>query len=303
VLVTEVRPQLEPAEVAAVTDLVGRASRALGRPALSDHLRIELAHGGAPGFSAVLAHDADGHGLRAYAQVAHANETWNVEVVVDPEDPAVLASAGGALLADALGAIADAGGGPVHWWVFDPSPVTERLATGAGLAPNRTLYQMRRPLPLDQSATVETRSFRVGEDEAAWLRVNNRSFASHPEQGGWDLDTLRAREQEPWFDPDGFRLHDRDGRLAAFCWTKVHADEDPVLGEIYVIGVDPDFQSLGLGKQLVLAGLDHLAATGVPVGMLYVDGDNDAALGLYRRLGFEVHHADQAYVGTVAPSA
>jgi len=33
---------------------------------------------------------------------------------------------------------------------------------------------------------------------------------------------LQAREQEDWFDPDGFVLaFDADG-LAGFCWTKVH---------------------------------------------------------------------------------
>src|SRR5262249_49248247 len=132
--------------------------------------------------------------------------------------------------------------------------------------------------------------------------VTNRSVRDHPEQGGWDRETLRQREKEAWFDAAGFRLYERDGRLAAFCWTKVHHDQDPVLGEIYVIGVDPDFQGLGLGRALTLAGLDHLAGRGVTVGMLYVDADNEAGIALYSKLGFTIHRTDRAYTGEVAPA-
>ena len=157
-----------------------------------------------------------------------------------------------------------------------PRPTLE-LAAEVGLAPGRLLHQMRRPLPID-APPLETRPFVVGQDEEAWLAVNNRAFAGHPEQGGWDLDTFQAREKEPWFDPDGFLLHERDGRLAGFCWTKVHADHVPVLGEIYVIAVDPDFHGLGLGRALTVAGLESLSERGIGTGMLYVDDDNTAAL-------------------------
>jgi len=207
------------------------------------------------------------------------------------------------LLSAALREISAEGGGHVHLWVPKPTPDTDAMAQSCGLRRGRDLYQMRRPLPLDaDDLTVTTRPFRPGVDESAWLEVNNRAFASHPEQGGWSLDTIREREAEAWFDPDGFLLHERDGRLAASCWTKVHHDVEPPLGEIYVISVDPDFQGLGLGRGLVVAGLDHLASQGITVGMLYVDADNAPAVHLYRKLGFDVDHTDRAYVTDVPPS-
>jgi mycothiol synthase len=154
---------------------------------------------------------------------------------------------------------------------------------------------MRRPLPLEPSVRIgpplDVRPFEVGRDEAAWLEVNNAAFHWHGEQGGWDLATLQQRQREPWFDPAGFLLHERNHRLAAFCWTK----REGALGEIYVIAVHPDFHGLGLGRSLTVEGLRHLHQVGATEGMLYVDGDNESAVGLYLSLGFERAHTDQAY--------
>jgi mycothiol synthase len=90
--------------------------------------------------------------------------------------------------------------------------------------------------------------------------------------------------------------------LAGFCWTKVHAEHDPPLGEIYVIAVDPDFGGRGLGRALTLRGLDHLARAGLHVGMLYVDASNEPATKLYAHLGFTLNHVDRAYTGDIAAS-
>jgi len=181
-------------------------------------------------------------------------------------------------------------------WVHAATDHDDDEAAAAGLRMVRELYQMRRPLPVDEPYSLTTRPFVVGQDEQAWLRVNNRAFADHPDQGRWTPADIAAREAEPWFDPEGFLLHEEEGSLAGFCWTKVHADADPPMGEIFVIGVNPDFHRRGLGRALVLAGLDDLARRrGMTVGMLYVEASNRPALALYESLGFTVHQIDRAY--------
>ena len=286
-----VEHDLNSADRAAVDDLLDAATKVTGEPPLSDHLRLDLQAGGAPGFTAALAGDG---ALDAYAQVSAAHESASVELVVHPD----AAAREDELSVELLRAVRAAVDGPLYWWVHGVTPAHDRIATSVGMSSERRLLQLRRALPTGLDAGIDTRPFVPGQDEAAWLEVNNRAFAWHPEQGGWDIATLHAREAEPWFDPAGFLLHERAGRLAAFCWTKLHPATavDPELGEIYVIAVDPDFTGLGLGKALTLAGLASIAERGVTTGMLFVDESNTTAVGLYERLGFTTHRVDVAYL-------
>lgn len=199
------------------------------------------------------------------------------------------------VLAAALASVGEHGGGLARLWVRAGDPVATAAADSLGLTRERDLHQLRRPLPVDERWALAVRPFVVGQDEDAWLAVNNRAFDWHPEQGGWTREDLDARMAEPWFDPDGFLLHEEDDRLVGFCWTKAHRDVEPNLGEIYVIAVDPAAGRRGLGRPLTLAGLDHLHRTGLEVGMLYVDGGNEGGIHLYDTLGFSVHHTDTSY--------
>ncbi len=298
-----IKRRLDASEVAEVRELLEAAERADGHRPLSDHLWLDLVQGGRPGFAGLIAWEPDHLHPVGYAQLSHGNDSWALEIVVHPHHRYEMLAIGPSLLDAALREVEDAGGGHVHWWVFEPTSVHDALAVASGLTPGRVLHQMRRPLPTGMPSELPTRPFQPGVDEAAWLAVNNRAFALHPEQGGWSAETIAAREREPWFDPAGFLLHERDGRLAGFCWTKVHHDQTPPIGEIYVIAVDPDFHGLGLGRALTLAGLDHLSSSGISVGMLYVDADNAAAVGLYESLGFSVHRTDRAYVGDLPTGA
>ena len=298
----EIKRHLRPDDLDAVSGLLAVAEAADGHPPLDEHRWLDMAQGGRAAFAALVAWEPGHHHPVAYAQVSRGLHSWALDLVIDPHHRYDALAIGPEMLNAALDVVKGEGGGHVHWWVHQPTGAHDAMASSSGLGRGRDLLQLRLPLPLaDPRPALELRSFVPGQDEQAWLEVNNRAFSWHPEQGGWDVETLLDREREPWFDPSGLLLHERDGRLAGSCWTKVHADHDPPLGEIYVIAVDPDFQGLGLGRDLVVAGLGLLADRGLRHGMLYVDADNAPAVGLYQRLGFTTDHVDRAYVGDVGP--
>jgi mycothiol synthase len=269
-----------------------------GHPPLNEAVWRDLEHGD-PDSVHVLATASSRAAPAGYAHAARSDNqiepAWELALVVAPtwRGQGVEET----LLGAALSGVGARGGGRVVLWRLAASAEDEALAAQAGFHPSRTLLEMRVPLPLAVSPAwpedVTVRMFERGRDETTWVAANNRAFAGHPEQGGWTEETLRAREAEPWFDPSGFLLALRGETVAGFCWTKVH--EQVGRGEIYVIGVDPDHGGGGLGRALVVAGLEHLARQGLATGMLFVDAANEAAVGLYRSLGFETERADRAY--------
>ncbi len=91
-----------------------------------------------------------------------------------------------------------------------------------------------------------------------------------------------------WVDSQRILLWGSNGKIAGFCWTKIHRDfvnQDPI-GELYVIGVDPNEAGKGIGKAVCTEGLIYLKEKGIKQAMLYVDEDNEAGKGLYTALGF-----------------
>ncbi|MFF0309225.1 mycothiol synthase [Streptosporangium sp. NPDC004379] len=357
----EQRGRLGEAEVAAVLEMVAAATEADGVGPLNEHVMLHLRYGGDERAGAVLLYDGD-----VLAGYAHVDPTDPVEgpsgeLVVHP---AFRRRGHGRRL---LAAVLELTGGRLRLWAHGGHPGAEALATSAGFGRVRSLWQMRRPLaeplpPFRLPEGVRLRTFEPGSpDEEAWVALNAKAFAHHPEQGSWTLDDLRRREREPWFDPAGFFLAERateeppgrepgapydgpgggpyggpgggpyggpgggpyggpgsgpggepyggtaegpgggragGGRLVGFHWTKVHGDGDHAhdpIGEVYVVGVDPDEQGGGLGRALTLAGLAHLRSRGLSQVMLYADESNVAAVRLYEKLGFSRWDVDVMY--------
>ena len=297
-------PHIEPVErldAAAqeqIRQLVARAEAVDGVPALSEHAMLRLAHEH-PDVGHLLA--VDGPSVVGYAQVeiGDAGHPAVAELVMDPH--ARGRGLGRRLAAAVLGAVPAA---RLHVWAHGDHPAARRLAEDFGMSPVRTLWQLRHGLtePLPPAVMpdgVTLRTFRPGLDDDAWVELNARAFATHPEQGGWTAADLHDRMAESWFDPAGFFLAERQdpARLVGFHWTKVHpgSGEVPAVGEVYVLGVDPGEQGNGLGRALTLAGLGHLRRLGLAEVMLYVDDDNAAGMRLYAGLGFHRHRADIMY--------
>ncbi|GAA3342243.1 hypothetical protein GCM10017714_29760 [Curtobacterium pusillum] len=210
---------------------------------------------------------------------------------------------GTALVTQALalggGAAPAAGSAPRRAWAHGDHPAARALATRFGWTPVRTLLQLRAPIPAvapDVSVPdgYSVIAFRAEDpaDEADWLALNAAAFAHHPEQGRMTLDDLRAREADGWFSAeDLLLLRDPSGSLAGSCWLKVEGG----IGEFYAVAVRPDLQGQGLGGVLMRAGTARLTGRGLEAAALYVEGDNEPALALYRRSGFVQHAIDVQY--------
>jgi mycothiol synthase len=298
---------LSAPDVGRVLELASAAASADGVAPLSEDVLLQVRHGSTPparDIEVVSASPAErDQAMVGYAHLDAPDDAGQdgditAELVIHPAHRR--RGYGTSLLGRVL-ELADGHG--VRIWAHGDLPGTAALAAKSGLTRIRALFQLRMPLAKVPGTDpvfpdgVTIRTFVPGEDEAAWLGLNHRAFAHHPEQGSWTIKDLRLREEEPWFDPNGFFLAERDGQVVGFHWTKVHQPDDGTapIGEVYVVGVDPGQQGGGLGRALTLTGLAHLRRLGLAEVMLYVDEDNTAAVTMYTALGFGRWSTDVMY--------
>jgi mycothiol synthase len=301
--VSEVRVagHLSDEDVAATLKLVRAATDEDGVSPLSEHVLLHLRYGGDPLSKSFLL--KNGSELAGYAHLDPTDPVQGPsgELVVHP------AHRRHGLGLELLRAVNAAADGPLRLWAHGDLPAAARLAASADFERVRALWQMRRSLQTrigrpQFAGGVTVRTFVPGRDEDAWTELNRKAFAGHPEQGTWTRADLDLREREPWFDPDGFFLAERDGKLAGFHWTKIHGEKNDSdghhhepIGEVYVVGVDPGERGTGLGRALTLEGLRYLRSRGLFQVMLYVDETNSAAIGLYEAIGFSHWGTDVMY--------
>ena len=298
--------RVDPGERREVLALAGAAEATDTTQPLDDQVRLDLQYGeGAPVRHLLVRSPAE----RIVVGYAHLDlrdsATTTAHVVVAPSHRR---RGIGRSLVEA--AAARDAARHLQVWAHGDLEAARALAAELGLSRGRELWQMGRDLTTAlpsprYPADVQVRTFRPGRDEPAWVEVNARAFSHHPEQGRVTAADVRQRAEQPWFDPAGFFLAERDGVLLGSHWTKVHEAQpgEEAFGEVYVVGVDPSAQGLGLGKALTLSGLHHLRDRGLRRVTLYVDGDNAAARATYLRLGFSDTTVDVLYERRAADPA
>jgi mycothiol synthase len=300
---------LNPEQQRQVLALIASATDHDGVPPVSEHVLLHLRHGGDKADTHLIASKNESVVGYAHLDLTDAVEGPSAELVVHPEHRK--SGIGQSLLKE----LQNTAGATLRLWSHGDLPGAKNIAKRSGFARVRTVIQMRRslndPIP-ELSKDIPIRNFLPGIDNDEWIALNNKAFANHPEQGNWSLRDLEIRLKEEWFEPQGFLIAESNQKMTGFCWTKIHGghthkhshsepehDHDPI-GEIYIMGVDPEMAGKGIGKAVTIAGLRHMRYQGIFSAMLYVDADNHAAITLYQSLGFTEWGRDVLYRYTMA---
>ncbi len=279
--------------------LIQAATLADGHEPLGEHKFLRLEHGSDLVRAIVAFEDDD---LAGYAHAVTYGDgddrRASCEFVVHPAFRR--RGIGRMLVAHALVDAQAQGASRIDLWAYNDSDASAHVAEQFEFVPNRRLLHLHRhmgtvpELPVTASASI--RSFEPGRDDAAWLELNQRTFAAHPDQRHWTTDDLHLRMKQPWFRADDFLIVERDGEMVGFNWLKIEVRPDEgCVGEIYVVGVDPRHQGEGIGSLLLASGLRRMEERGTDVAAIYVDESNSHAVALYESMGFHNHHVDVCY--------
>ena len=283
----QVHQSLDEINYELIQNLLNSCADADGVNPFSEHAMLHLQHG----LEREVQHYEmfDGNNLAGYAHVDLSDQVYgpSIEIAVSPD---YRRHGVGKELIEKI--IADFPNRKIRLWAHGLNTGAAALASSCGFRQVRTLWQMRRSLltPISKPEFPEElvlRKFDISSHLDGWLIANKTAFANHPEQGNWTKSSLLLRMKEEWFDGQGFQVLQNDQEIVAYVWTKVDSTSRAAkLGEIYIVGVVPQWQNRGLGKALTLSALNQLRNQNLSSALLYVDESNQNAIELYEGLGF-----------------
>jgi mycothiol synthase len=122
-------------------------------------------------------------------------------------------------------------------------------------------------------------------DEKILCILQNMSFT-----GTWGFRPNSVKDicyllNTSWCRPDGVLFINNGQSNVGYCWTMDHPT-DSKKGYIRMMGINPRYRGRGLGKAILMAGIEYLIQNGIKEIELSVDGRNHIARHLYQSVGF-----------------
>ena len=195
---------------------------------------------------------------------------------------------------------------------------TERMALleSCGFTPNRYFLRMERPLTepfpkpeLPRGFTLESPlsqrfSGEIGQRHflEAWVEMFNQTFIDHWNHHDLTVEQLKHETSHPHYrqDLDLVAISANDSTFAAFCSCFINPEKNQGKGTkegwIGILGTRRGFRKRGLGKAMLLSGMQRLRDVGMDKALLGVDAENlSGANRLYESVGFRKVHANIVY--------
>lgn len=296
--------RLDEATTGVIEEILGRAAVHQRHSPIGEHKFVRLVEGEADTFGLLA---SVGGEIVGYAQATTfpargaLPRRLGAELLVDPEHRG--GGIGRALFERLLANARRDGAERFDVWAHHADAAATGLATAYRMRVSRQLWQMA--LQLDSVAPqhrsmkppdgIRLRPFRSGADEERLLAVIRDAFGRHPENAAFDAEDLAARAVLPWFDASAILLAEDEtsGETLGVHWMKL--DRVQGIGEVYMLAVVATAQGRGVGRLLLLEGLNEMRRRGLALSFLYVDAESVGAVELYRRAGFRHEHLDTCY--------
>jgi len=174
-------------------------------------------------------------------------------------------------------------------------PIAQRMHAGESFVQKRGFRVVRRhwQMSLTQYGRgvfniphgFELRHFEPGEEESL-CALQNLAFT-----GSWGfrpntVEDIRYLVNTSCCHPEGILLISEGQRKVGYCWAMDHPTEKEK-GYIRMMGVDPGYRGQGLGRAILVAGIEYLRERGMKEIELLVDSRNTSAKRLYQSMGFK----------------
>ena len=174
-------------------------------------------------------------------------------------------------------------------------PITQRMHAGEPFVQKRGFRVVRHQWQMSLTEYsggapqiphgFELRHFVPGDEESL-CTLQNLAFA-----GSWGfltntVDEIHYLANCSLCRPEGILFIAEGERLVGYCWT-IDDPSDKEKGFIRMMGVDPSYHGQGLGRAILVAGINYLQRRGMTTIELTVDSRNTGAKRLYQSVGFK----------------